>query len=130
MSCVRVVTETAPDAGGLSMADGYQIDPAVLRTFAQVVDEQAQRLDQIHQTLAGVHIDADAFGKLPASGDLHNEYTAHAQAEVDDTGEAAQLLRETGDGLVLTAQTYEQTDQRIAGLHHAVLRSLSGGEHG
>lgn len=112
------------------MADGYQIDPAMLRAFAQVADEQARRLDQIQQTLAGVHIDAEAFGKLPASGDLHNEYTAHAQAEVEDTGEAAQLLRETGDGLVQTADNYEQTEQHIAGLHHAVLRSLSGGERG
>ena len=112
------------------MADGYQIDLAVLRSFARVVDEQAQKLHQIHQVLAGVHIDADAFGKLPASGALHNEYTAHAQAEVDNTGQAAQLLRETGDGLIQTADNYEQTEQRIAGLHHAVLRSLSGGEHG
>ena len=112
------------------MADGYHIDPAVLRNFARVVDEQAQRLDQIHQALAAVHIDSDAFGKLPASGDLHSEYTAHAQAELGNSDEAAQLLRETGDGLIQTADNYEQTEQRIAGLHHAVLRSLSGGEHG
>ena len=112
------------------MADGYQIDPAKLRAFAQVADEQAHRLEQIQQTLAGVHIDAEAFGKLPASGDLHREYTTHAQAEVDNCGEAGSLLRETGDGLVRTADNYEQTEQHIAALHHAVLRSLSGGERG
>ncbi len=112
------------------MADGYQIDPAVLRTFAQVADEQAQKLDQIHQALAGVHIDGDAFGMLPASSALHSEYTAHAQAEVDNTSEASALLRETSDGLVQTADNYEQTEQHVAGLHHAVLRALSGGEHG
>jgi uncharacterized protein YukE len=112
------------------MADGYQIDPAVLRNFAQVADEQAQKLDQIHQALAGVQIDGDAFGMLPASGDLHTEYTAHAQAEVDDTSEASALLRETGDGLMQTADNYEQTEQHVAALHHAVLREPSGGEHG
>ena len=112
------------------MADGYRIDPAVLRTFAQVLDQQAQTLDQIHQALAGVRIDGDAFGMLPASGDLHSEYTAHAQAEVGNTGEAPALLRETGDGLVQTADNYERTEQHVAELHHAVLRSLSAGEHG
>lgn len=112
------------------MADGYQIDPAVLRAFAQVADEQAQKLDQIHRALASVQIDGDAFGKLPASGALHGEYTAHAQAEVGNTGEASALLRETGDGLTQSADNYEQTEQHVAALHHAVLRALSGGEHG
>lgn len=112
------------------MADGYLIDPAVLRRFAKVADEQAQKLDQIHQALAGIRIDGEAFGRLPASGDLHREYTAHAQAEVDNCGEAGPLLRETGDGLVRTADNYEQTEQHIAALHHAVLRELPGDEHG
>lgn len=112
------------------MADGYQIDPAALRNFAQVADEQAQKLDQIHQALADVQIDGDAFGMLPASSSLHSEYTAHAQAEVDNTGEASALLRDTGDGLVQSADSYEQTEQHVAGLHHAVLRALPGGEHG
>jgi uncharacterized protein YukE len=112
------------------MADGYQIDPAVLRRFAQVADEQAHKLDQIHRALAGIRVDRDAFGRLPASGDLHREYTAHAQAEVDNCGEAGPLLRETGDALVRTADNYEQTEQHITELHHAVLRALSGGEHG
>jgi len=112
------------------MADGYQIDLAVLRNFAQVADEQAQKLDRIHQALAGVQIDGDAFGMLPASSALHTEYTAHTQAEVDNTGEASALLRETGDGLVQTADNYEQTEQHVAELHHVVLRTLSGGEHG
>ncbi|MBS2964229.1 hypothetical protein KGA66_14310 [Actinocrinis puniceicyclus] len=111
------------------MADGYQLDPAVLRRFAQVVGEQAQRLDGIHRALADVRIEGDAFGRLPASGDLHREYIAHAQAEVDDSGEAGPLLRETGDGLARTADNYERTEQYVTGLHRAVLRGLSGGEH-
>ena len=112
------------------MADGYQIDPALLRNFAHVAAEQAQKLDQIHATLAGVQIDGDAFGLLPASSSLHSEYTVHAQAEVDNTSEASALLRATGDGLAQSADNYEQTEQHIAELHHAVLRVLSGGEHG
>lgn len=60
------------------MAGGFQIDLAALRSFAQVADDQMQQLERIHQTLAGVQIDGDAFGLLPASGDLHGAYTAHA----------------------------------------------------
>jgi hypothetical protein len=112
------------------MAGGYQIDPAALRKYVQVVDQQAQKLDQIHRTLAGVQVDGDAFGKLPASGDLQREYTSHAQAEVDNSGEAVQLTQGTGDGLVQTADNYEQTEQRVAEMHQAILRGLSGSDHG
>ena len=59
-----------------------------------MADESAQELDQMHQALASVQNDDDVVGTLPATGDLHNEYTAHAQAEVDNAGEAPQLLRE------------------------------------
>jgi uncharacterized protein YukE len=106
------------------MADGYRIDPAALRKFVEVMDQQAQKLDQIHQTLAGVQVDGDAFGMLPASGDLHREYTSHAQAEVDNSGEAVQLMQETGNGLVQTADNYAQTEQRVAEMHHAILRAM------
>ena len=112
------------------MSGGYQIDPAVLREYVQVVDQQAQKLSQIHRTLAGVRVDGDAFGKLPASGDLQREYTSHAQAEVDNSGEAVQLTQETGDGLMQTADNYERTEQRVTEMHGAILRGLSGSDHG
>lgn len=106
------------------MARGYQIEPSILRKYVQVMDQQAHILDQIHQTLAGVQVDGDSFGMLPASGDLHREYASHAQAEVDNSGEAVQLMQETGNGLVQTADNYEQTEQDIAEMHYAILRAM------
>ncbi|MBR7824698.1 hypothetical protein KDK95_00130 [Actinospica sp. MGRD01-02] len=109
------------------MAGGYQVDVAALRSFAQVADAQEQQLERIHQTLAGVQIDGDAFGLLPASGDLHSAYTAHAQAEVENTAEAAQLLHETGAGLEQTAVNYGQTEQAITEMYHNMRGQLGGG---
>jgi hypothetical protein len=106
------------------MAGGYHIDPAALRQYVQVVDQQAQKLDQIHQTLAGVQVDVDSFGMLPASSDLRREYTSHARAEVDNSGEAVQLMQETGDGLVQTVDNYERTERSVAEMHHAIRRAL------
>lgn len=111
------------------MAGGFQIDLAALRSFAQVADDQMQQLERIHQTLAGVQIDGDAFGLLPASGDLHGAYTARAQAEVENTSEAAGLLQETGAGLERTAGNYEQTERAVTEMYHG-MRGQLGGDRG
>jgi uncharacterized protein YukE len=109
------------------MAGGYQIEPTALRSFAQAAQEQGRQLEQIHQTLASVQIDGDAFGLLPASKDLHGAYTAHAQAEVENTTEAAELLQEIGSGLDQTAGNYEQNEQAVTEASRSIQGQLGGG---
>jgi uncharacterized protein YukE len=106
---------------------GYQIDPAALRSFAQAAEAQAQQLEQIHQTLAGVQVDGDAFGLLPAAHDLYSAYVSHAQAEVDNTSEAGELLQETGTGLEQTAESYEQTEQAVTEASRSVQSRMDDG---
>jgi uncharacterized protein YukE len=109
------------------LAGGFQIDPAALRGFAQAAEDQGQQLEQIHQTLSAVQIDADAFGLLPASHDLYSAYTEHAQAEVENTAEAAELLHETGGGLEQTAANYEETENAVTELHRSMQSRLGDG---
>jgi uncharacterized protein YukE len=105
-------------------ADGFQVDGSVLRQYAQTCQSASQQLEQIHQVVASITVSADWFGKLPDSGDLHGEYTAHAQAEVQNTSEATQLLQDTASQLNQTADSYDQTDQGAAEAHRAVSEAL------
>jgi hypothetical protein len=108
------------------MADGFEVYPATLRGYARLVREQASRLEQVHRALTAVDVAAGAFGKLPESADMHSAYSQHASAEVANTAGLPGLLDQVADGLVASAENYEEVESANAQSARFVADGLGG----
>ena len=102
------------------MTSGFEVHPAELRGYAQLIREQVARLEQVHATLAGVSVPAGAFGKLPQSADLAAAYEQHAGAEVANTAELPGLLDQVAGGLESSAGTYAAAESANVQTAHSV----------
>lgn len=93
------------------MAPGYEVTPDALGRFATVIGAQADRLERVHQVLAGISVSQDAFGKLPISADLYNAYQEHSKAEVDNSAQAAKTFAGVANALRAIQQGYQEAEQ-------------------
>jgi uncharacterized protein YukE len=109
---------------------GYEVHYPALHQHASLITAQAQQLEQVHATLAGVQVPAGAFGKLPESADLHSAYQAHAQAEVTNTSQLPDLLTQVGGALDGTADHYTAAEVSNLEAILSVAPSGSGGGGG
>jgi hypothetical protein len=99
-------------------ADGYEVKPSTLRSFASVISEQVPLLQRANSALTGVHVPSSAFGKLPESGDLCAAYESHANAEITNTAELPELFGQVSGALDATADHY--SDAELANLEAAL----------
>jgi predicted trehalose synthase len=90
----------------MQMAGGLEVNSTALRQYAELIREQASRLEQVHSTLAGVSSPGGAFGKLPESADMQSAYAQHASAEVSNTAKLPGLLNQVAQGLDACASNY------------------------
>ncbi|GLW56677.1 WXG100 family type VII secretion target [Kitasatospora phosalacinea] len=93
---------------------GFRVEPEALTAYAAVLDAQAERIGQIRSALAGVRLSSEDFGKLPGSGELHDSYQEHADAEQENFADLIELLDATGEGLRATVDNYETNEQDTA----------------
>jgi hypothetical protein len=89
--------------GGFPMGNGFDVEHTALRTYASQIQQQVQRMAEVHAT-----------------------YTEHANAEVTNSSEAAGLLPEIGTALTGNADAYIETDTALAALHHDIIGELGG----
>lgn len=102
------------------MAGGLEVHSSALKQYAQLIREQASRLEQVHSTLAGVSVPGGAFGKLPESSDMEAAYEQHASAEVSNTGALPTLLSQIAAGLESNAANYAAAESANVQNAHSV----------
>jgi hypothetical protein len=95
------------------MGDGFDVHLDALKSFGQVLTAQGDRMQQVNAALSGASVSGDAFGKLPNSGSMHANYTAHAEAEVQNSADMAQILAGIGEALSAMADAYQAVDQEV-----------------
>lgn len=93
---------------------GMIVAPNAIRTYGTAVGRQEAALARINAALAGVHLDANAFGKLPEAGDLWNAYTTHAQDVRAITAKLPQQIASVAQGLDGTASSYADLEAYMA----------------
>lgn len=109
---------------------GLIASPAAIRAYGQAVGLQAGTLQRISSVLAGTHLSADAFGKLPEAGDLYQAYTQHATEVMDITAKLPGQIQHVADGLYGTAKSYSDLEQGMTeGIKGAFSRPGSGGAY-
>ncbi|MFI7101414.1 hypothetical protein ACIBK8_18815 [Streptomyces sp. NPDC050161] len=93
------------------MQSGYRVHPDALHTYAAAIDRAADRVSQIMSSVGTIRVPADAFGKLPDADGLARSYEDHADTDVQNCKDLADILRHTADGLSHSARHYEDSEQ-------------------
>ncbi|MCB5909012.1 hypothetical protein [Streptomyces pinistramenti] len=93
------------------MQAGYRVHPDALHTYATAIDRAADRVSQITSSIGAIRVPADAFGKLPDADGLFRSYEDHADTDVQDCKDLADILRHTADGPTHSALHHEDSEQ-------------------
>ena len=93
------------------MGAGFVVHPEALLGYAQLLETQAERMQQVNAAISGVSVSADAFGQLPNSSSMHGQYTAHAEAETQNTKDMAEILSGIGHALAAVAGEYQAVEE-------------------
>ncbi|MFJ9521581.1 type VII secretion target [Kitasatospora sp. NPDC101801] len=96
---------------------GFRVEPGALRTYAELVDAQAERIAQIQARLAAVTLNSNDFGKLPDAQNLFEAYQEHAEAEQQNLVDLQEVLTGTAEGLQHSADNYAGQDGAIASVY-------------
>ena len=96
---------------------GFRVEPAALREYARIVQEQAERIAQIRSALGTVALGPDDFGKLPNAHNLYEACEEHAEAEQQNLADLAEILGNTTDGLEYSAANYEAHEHDVAAVY-------------
>jgi uncharacterized protein YukE len=100
---------------------GFRVQPEALDRYASVVGDQSGQLSQARSAVANITLSGSAFGHLPNAGNLHQQYTQHAEASAQNLADLIEALGTTGQGLSATSESYNQQDQ-------AIVQGLGGGQ--
>ncbi len=93
---------------------GYEVTRNALERFARVLEDQGTELGKVSKALDGATVDRDAFGKLPAAGDVYSRYHEHASAEQQNMSDAASGLPEIGRALRKSSSAYGEAEDSVS----------------
>ncbi|WP_354642499.1 WXG100 family type VII secretion target [Kitasatospora camelliae] len=96
---------------------GFRVDPAALKAYSRVLEDQAQQIASIRSVLGSVTLASDDFGKLPNSGELYAAYQEHADADQENFTDLIEILQATAEGLEHSAAAYEDQDHVVAAVY-------------
>lgn len=109
---------------------GLIANPDAIQAYGAVVGRQEAALARIHSVLAGVHVPANAFGRLPEAGSLHSAYAAHAADMLEITAMLPAKIGDVAQNLHDTARSYADLESGMADGIREIFGTGSGGGHG
>ncbi|GGO56485.1 hypothetical protein GCM10012287_50180 [Streptomyces daqingensis] len=95
------------------MSEEFEVEPQALRTYAKNVSKDVERIRRIRNKIDQVTLPTGAFGKLPESSELADDYEKQRKDSLDDLKEAASTLEENVDAVRDTAKAYDQTEDDV-----------------
>ncbi|GAA2244401.1 hypothetical protein GCM10010145_09040 [Streptomyces ruber] len=84
-----------------------------MRTYAKNIDKEVERIRLIRNKIDQVALSPGAFGKLPQSDELADDYEKQRTGSLDDLKDAASALEGIVDAVRNTAKAYDQTEDDI-----------------
>ncbi|MET8950980.1 hypothetical protein ACWEO4_29225 [Streptomyces sp. NPDC004393] len=92
---------------------GFRVHPDALKSYDQIIQDQAEQIARIWPRLAAVPLSSNDFGELPNAQNLYEAYQEHVQAEQANFADLLEILRDTSEGLENSAKNYESQDVHI-----------------
>ena len=102
-------------------SDGYRVEPAALRSNAQLLTGQADQLEKILTTVVGTNVPARAFGAIPQSAQAATELSDALKLigrQIDSAGNTAHDL---STKVTDCAVGYETADNAVAESYRKLL---------
>lgn len=93
------------------MSGEYQVAPEAIRRFGRTSEERSARLREIRSQLGSHQLSGGAFGKLPESDEIAQDYLERSEAAITNIGSAAESmerLNEYAEGLARSYQSIEE----------------------
>jgi uncharacterized protein YukE len=104
--------------------EGFEVKAAELRASAAVHAGQAGSAAKVASTVQAATAQGNLFGTIGQMAGLDRSYQSWVDGEVNALQELSRFLNDLGDGLRVTADTYEAIDQAA----HEGLRGAYGGQ--
>jgi hypothetical protein len=96
------------------VADGYQVDPATLRSASRPIYECADALGDAAALMSAAQLVPSALGEVPAAAELASAFAAFAAAHGEDLGHGSAWVNDAAEGLVTSAEDYERREDNAA----------------
>ncbi|WP_291410800.1 type VII secretion target [Actinophytocola sp.] len=97
------------------MADGYQVDPAILRGASRDVYAGSDSVGDAAALLDAAQLVPAALGEVPAADELARAFATFVGEHGDDLRHGSVWVNDAADGLVSSADDYERRDDTAAG---------------
>ncbi|MEU7203644.1 hypothetical protein [Streptomyces sp. NPDC045470] len=92
------------------MGNGYDVESAALRRYANAVDEAAGRVEKIRNRARGLELSSGVFGMLSESESLKADYDKQSEEAVSDLHDVKESLGAIADGIRLAADGYDTNE--------------------
>jgi len=96
------------------MADGYQVDPAILRGASREVYAGSDAVGDAASLLSAAQLVPAALGEVAAADELARAFATFVGEHGDDLRHGSVWVNDAADGLVAGAADYERRDDTAA----------------
>lgn len=93
---------------------GFEVDPSVLRNGAPKLDSASDQVSAAAALLAGVQINAQALGDVPAAADFAAAFSQFVGRHGTDLVHGSSWIDDAADGLVKSADSYQHAEKQSA----------------
>jgi Excreted virulence factor EspC, type VII ESX diderm len=94
--------------------DGYQVEPATLRRASTQLYEGSDSVGDAAAVLSVAQLVPAALGEVPAAAELASAFAKFVGTHGDDLRHGSVWVNDAADGLVKSAEDYENRDQTAA----------------
>lgn len=92
------------------MSNGYDVESSTLRAYAKAVDDASARIELIRKRTSTLSIPDNAFGKLPESGELKQDYEEKSKQTAKDLTDAMDSMESIAKGIRSSASDYDDNE--------------------
>lgn len=92
------------------MSNGFDVESDALRAYAKAVDDASARVERIRKRTSALAIPDNAFGKMPESGELKNDYEGKSKQTAKDLMDAVDSMEVIAKGIRGSASGYEDNE--------------------